>query len=112
MQCELLYRELNNGSVTAEVNHIKGMQGGGSPHRAGALKLTLTEGLLGGTYLCCSREGCDFYNHQAFTRRSLGVVSGRSRVICSCCYPMCAHCRTKRIDAGDTWCRKCGKWFR
>ena len=112
MQCELLCRQPGDSTTAAEgVNHIKSMLGGGSPHRAGALKLALREIFLGGVFLRCPRQGCDLYNNTARRRSKLPGSRCPQPLCYDQCYLACAGCGSVPISLRDTSCRKCKKWF-
>ncbi|KAF9645618.1 hypothetical protein BDM02DRAFT_3271586 [Thelephora ganbajun] len=111
MQCRLLYDNFNNTTTTEKgVEFIESMLGGNLAHRAGALKLGLREGLLGGVFLRCPREDCDMHNN-TIPHHLLGLrcpESHRGRAP----YLECASCGDSRTDSEYTSCDNCGKRFR
>jgi len=109
IHCNLLGSEFHEKSTTASTaDLIRGMVGGTSPHRAGALKLALRSGSSRGRVLLrCPLPSCRYHHNPTsycLTGPQLTCPQGHY-------FMECAHCGEKRPDT-RRMCRRCGKWFR
>jgi len=113
MQCELLYGQSKNDSITAEgVDYIESMLGGGSSYRASALKLALRKGFVNGVFLRCPNGGCDLHNNTTPYRLLGSSLQCPRHHHFGSHYLECAGCGTSRMDSGSTSCGNCKRPFK
>ena len=89
---------------------IGSMANGSSPHRVGALKLALREGILGGVFLRCPQRDCLLYTNCGIPRDELGGGPATSHCSRHLVELECSSCRTP-IVSKDNRCRVCKRRF-
>ena len=114
MECELLYGKFDDATTTAKGAVLIGsMPGGNSAHCAGALKMGLRQGFLGGVFLRCPRPECDLHKN-SLSYRSLGSSVKCPRKHSKVWYLECSCCGTSRSDPDEPspLCQGCKKRFK